>query len=258
MAQRIINIGTSANKGNGDPIRTAFDKCNDNFTEVYSKITALENGTLNVVVSDVKGSVHADDSTLMIDGVSAQVVGPVNNTSVTTTTLTATTIVGDVTGDLTGDVVGIVTGSLIGNSQGYHTGDLTGSVFGDDSTVLVDSVAGIITGDVENGRVITGIVRSETDANLYVYASGTGIVVLAGQSDLTIGHTLGEIDIYGDVEFNSGTTAFQPSNSVDFNCPVDFTSATVTLPQFISLATLKTEVAASADFADFQARIAAL
>lgn len=356
MAQRIINIGTSANKGNGDPIRTAFDKCNDNFTEVYSKITALENGTLNVVVSDVKGSVHADDSTLMIDGVSAQVVGPVNNTSVTTTTLTATTIVGDVTGDLTGDVVGTVTGSLIGNSQGYHIGDiegsvfaddstllvdgvagkivgdiknslietdnitalpgasdlfiqggiysgtpgnrarvnigttntstiilgagdtdiyfngtpgssvvagrligdLTGSVFGDDSTVLVDSVAGIITGDVENGRVITGIVRSETDANLYVYASGTGIVVLAGQSDLTIGHTLGEIDIYGDVEFNSGTTAFQPSNSVDFNCPVDFTSATVTLPQFISLATLKTEVAASADFADFQARIAAL
>lgn len=36
MAQQIINIGTTANDGTGDPLRTAFDKCNDNFTELYS------------------------------------------------------------------------------------------------------------------------------------------------------------------------------------------------------------------------------
>jgi len=35
MTQKIINIGTSADKGNGDPIRTAFSKVNDNFTELY-------------------------------------------------------------------------------------------------------------------------------------------------------------------------------------------------------------------------------
>ena len=149
MAKQTVNIGTSANKGNGDPLRTAFKKINENFTEVYGKIVALENGTLNVVVSDVKGSVHADDSTLMIDGISAQVVGPVNNTSVTTTTLTATTIVGDVTGDVVGDVTGTVTGSLLGNSTGYHTGDVLGSVFADDSTLLVDSVNGTIPGYIK-------------------------------------------------------------------------------------------------------------
>lgn len=40
MAQQLINIGTTANDGTGDPLRTAFDKINDNFTEVYSNITA--------------------------------------------------------------------------------------------------------------------------------------------------------------------------------------------------------------------------
>ena len=36
MAKQTINIGTVANDGTGDPLRTAFDKVNDNFTELYS------------------------------------------------------------------------------------------------------------------------------------------------------------------------------------------------------------------------------
>lgn len=35
MAQQTINIGSSANDGTGDPLRTAFDKINDNFDELY-------------------------------------------------------------------------------------------------------------------------------------------------------------------------------------------------------------------------------
>jgi hypothetical protein len=46
--------------------------------------------------------------------------------------------------------------------------------------------------------------------------------------NISIGRvSVGETDIYGNVEFNNGTTAFQPGNSVDFNCPVDFTNATI-------------------------------
>ena len=30
MARQTVNIGTSANKGNGDPLRTAFTKINNN------------------------------------------------------------------------------------------------------------------------------------------------------------------------------------------------------------------------------------
>lgn len=36
MAQEVINIGTGPNTKTGDPLRTAFDKCNLNFTELYA------------------------------------------------------------------------------------------------------------------------------------------------------------------------------------------------------------------------------
>ena len=36
MAKQTINIGSTANDGTGDPLRTAFDKSNDNFTELYN------------------------------------------------------------------------------------------------------------------------------------------------------------------------------------------------------------------------------
>jgi hypothetical protein len=39
MSQQSINLGT-ADSGNGDPLRTAFDKVNDNFTELYSSVIA--------------------------------------------------------------------------------------------------------------------------------------------------------------------------------------------------------------------------
>ena len=36
MAKQTISIGTTANDGTGDPLRTAFTKANENFTEIYS------------------------------------------------------------------------------------------------------------------------------------------------------------------------------------------------------------------------------
>jgi hypothetical protein len=48
MAIEIINVGASANDGNGDPIRDAFIKCNDNFDELETtKISG--SGTDNYV-----------------------------------------------------------------------------------------------------------------------------------------------------------------------------------------------------------------
>jgi len=40
MAKQTINIGTAANDGSGDPLRDAFDKCNDNFDELYIDVAA--------------------------------------------------------------------------------------------------------------------------------------------------------------------------------------------------------------------------
>ena len=38
MSKQTINIGTTANDGTGDPLRTAFDKANDNFNEIYTSL----------------------------------------------------------------------------------------------------------------------------------------------------------------------------------------------------------------------------
>lgn len=131
MAKKIINVGTSVNKGNGDPLRTAFQKINDNFDELYSATTLdldsigsnmvpttdggfalgsatkqwsdvyvrdfiyLGNARLqadadgNLVVNganikvdaDVTGTIFADDSTLLVDGVNAKIVGPTEPSS---------------------------------------------------------------------------------------------------------------------------------------------------------------------------------
>lgn len=45
MAKQIINIGASANDGNGDPLRNAFDKTNDNFNELYFALGNSSNAT---------------------------------------------------------------------------------------------------------------------------------------------------------------------------------------------------------------------
>jgi len=57
MAKQVINIGTSANDGTGDPLRTAFDKVNDNFTELYND----DSGDVDSV--SASGGLEVDQST---------------------------------------------------------------------------------------------------------------------------------------------------------------------------------------------------
>ena len=81
MAKQTINVGTAVNSGGGDPLRTAMIKINENFTEVYADIAGLADGQVN---TDIKGSVFADDSTLLVDGVNGKIVGAVDTTSLRT------------------------------------------------------------------------------------------------------------------------------------------------------------------------------
>ena len=80
MAIQTINIGTSANKGDGDPLRVAFDKINKNFAELDVTNT----------VKDIKGSVFADDSTVLVDAVNGNIPGYVK-LSVLQSTVAAST-----------------------------------------------------------------------------------------------------------------------------------------------------------------------
>ena len=101
---------------------------------------------------DLRGNIYADDSTLLVDAINGKIVGPVQTSSVTATTLTGT---------LTGDTVGSHTGSVVGNVVGTLTGDVKGSVFADDSTAMVDAnnnklLANIVDATTINATTING------------------------------------------------------------------------------------------------------
>ena len=58
MAKQTVNLGSSANDGTGDPLRTAFDKINDNFDELYLYSTATSGNNVTIT-----GNTIASDNT---------------------------------------------------------------------------------------------------------------------------------------------------------------------------------------------------
>ncbi len=79
MAKQAIGIGSSANDGTGDPLRTAMDKTNDNFNEVYA---LFGDGSTLALSGDV--SVSAGAVTIANDAVENAMIasGAVGSTEI--------------------------------------------------------------------------------------------------------------------------------------------------------------------------------
>lgn len=59
MSQEIINVGAAPNDGEGDPIRTAFIKTNNNFTQLFSLDPGgISNGNSSVIIPDADGNIY--------------------------------------------------------------------------------------------------------------------------------------------------------------------------------------------------------
>jgi hypothetical protein len=104
MAKQTINIGTSPNDGTGTPLRTSFDYCNLNFTELYTALgggVGLPGATTQVIFND-GGTNLAGDVGLVFDKTTDKltIAGNVQAASAT------------ITGDLTAARL-IVTGGTI-------------------------------------------------------------------------------------------------------------------------------------------------
>tara|TARA_Y100001935_G_scaffold146566_1_gene121127 strand:+ start:390 stop:1601 length:1212 start_codon:yes stop_codon:yes gene_type:complete len=120
-------------------------------------------GQISASAIDLKGSIFADDSTLLIDGIAGRIVGPV-----------VADVTGNVAGNVTGNVIATdsavivnatsktITGSLSGNV----TGDVQGSVFSDSSTLLVDGVNSEILGTFKGANVDTEKVTINLDSTI--------------------------------------------------------------------------------------------
>ena len=83
MAQQIIDLGTSANAGDGDNLRSAMDKTNDNFTEVYTAGPVGSN--ISITNNSISSTNTNGNITLATDGtgviqIANDIIPDVNNT----------------------------------------------------------------------------------------------------------------------------------------------------------------------------------
>lgn len=80
MAKKTIDLGTGPNTKDGDTVRIAFGKVNENFTEVYDILTTLggETGNTSIIDVSIRGDVYSQDDLKIIDFVT----GKLNTASV--------------------------------------------------------------------------------------------------------------------------------------------------------------------------------
>ena len=216
MARQIINIGTTANDGTGDPLRTAFDKINDNFVELYGSdndintldanldvnnfaittgvtngnITVTPNGTGNINLGSItiNGSqISSNDSTQITFAENIQTTGTINVTGAATLATSLTLATGaTVTGILDEDAMGSDSATQLATQQSikaYVDSQVTAQDLDfacDDSTTLsidLDSESLQFSGG-------TGITTAGTENTVTIAIDGT-VATLTGSQTLT-------------------------------------------------------------------------
>jgi hypothetical protein len=214
MARQTINIGSSANDGTGDPLRTAFDKINDNFVELYGTdndintldanldvstfaittgvtngdITVTPNGTGSIKLGAMKfngTTLSSDDSTIININEGLVVDGTANISGATTlatslTLATGATVTGIDNGALGSSATLLATQGAI---KTYVDAQVTAQDLDfacDDSTTLsidLDSESLQFSGG-------TGITTAGTSNTVTIAIDGT-VATLTGSQTLT-------------------------------------------------------------------------
>ena len=220
MARQTINIGTSANDGTGDPLRTAFDKINDNFAELYGA-----DGDSNTLAADLDlngnriiTSRSNEDIALVPSGTGKVIAGAFNfdGTKISVDDSTQITIAENVQ----------TTGTL--NVSGAAT-LATSLTIGTSTTI-----SSIIDDDTMGTASDTSVATSES-MKAYVDAQ-----VTASDLDFTADDsTTNSIDLDSEVlEFKGGTGITTSATANQVNINIDSTVATLTGSQTLTNKTL--------------------
>jgi hypothetical protein len=235
----------------------------------------IAGGTLTIDVNntgDLEGSVFSTDGgTKLIDGVTK---------SASLVNLDATgTITGNLTGDHTGTHIGDVysqdgikqvlfsgntfeddalfkgnvsgqlfspdLSTMLVDQDGNFFGDFKGSLFGDDSSVIVDAITNsVYAGTITASTKFVGNVES------------TATLTLTALNGITLSPA-GPVNVPNASTISLSATSTIAIGATD-NLTLTSASGNVVVQDHISITNLKTLVAGAADYAAFQAAIAAL
>ena len=200
MARQIINIGTTANDGTGDPLRTAFDKINDNFVELYGADNNLNtlDANLDVNGNSIVTGVTNGDITIVQNGTGNINLGAlrINGSEITSTDSTQVTVKEKlrVTGAL--ETVGATT---LSTSLTLASGATVTAIL-DEDTMTSNSATALATQQSIKAYVDSqvtaqdldfqgdsgGALSIDLDSQTFTIAGGTGIDTAGSGQTLTV------------------------------------------------------------------------
>ena len=205
MAQQTINIGSSANDGTGDPLRTAFDKINDNFTELYGSTAEANDliedstpqlgGDLDVNGRRITSARSNEDIILLPNGTGGVVASAIRIAGTTLSSDDSSTI--NINEGLVVDGTASVSGAATLSSTLAVTAGATLS-----STLAVSGATTLTTTTIDNLTIQDSDITSSSNADINITPGGTGSTVIG--SSITIkGTTISSADS-SSININEG------------------------------------------------------
>lgn len=197
MPLQTINLGTYANDGTGDDLRTAFEKVNGNFT-FLDNLDARDAVNLGLGSPVFAGKTGTNFQFRSIAAGNNLVV---SHNGTTITLATASVFTGNVTGNLTGNVTGNLTGNVTGNLSG------TATTVSDISNHALSELIDVSETAPTQGQVLT------YQNSLWRAITPTSNVIISDEGAILTSNA-NSINLTG-----SGVTASAINNAITINVP---------------------------------------
>ena len=188
MAQQIINVGTAPNDGLGDPLRTAFTKTNNNFSQLFATagVSGIANGSSNVNIPQSNGNVVISSAgtanVITVTGTGVNVAGTLNSSGLTTLSNLS------------------VTGAVISTGTIQSLADVTavtitasGNLSANNAVVTGNVTGGLFTG---NGAGLTGVIATGNVGAATQLTNGTTTMNIPVANGNMIGNVGGVLNIF--------------------------------------------------------------
>jgi len=247
-----VNLGTYANDGTGDDLRTAFEKANANFSELdltrvitadnlgsgagifkekvgnNLKLRSIKQGlNITVVETDNEITIATPDSINAVEEDtdpklggdlnlnSFDIVGTGNvfiSGNIAAQNITATLVNSNLTGNVTGNVTGILTGDVIGDVTGVITGLAGSTLIGN----VIGTVSSISNHSITELFDVSNATPLVNQALLWNGSSWTPGTITTGVSKIIAGTNISISPSNGLGDVTISSTATGGSGDLDF------------------------------------------
>lgn len=193
MAKQTINIGNTANDGLGDPLRTAFQKINDNFAELYGDDSSADtftspqitNGTLNGLTTI--NNILIQNSEITTSSNANIILNPMGAATIELQAPTNITGALDVTGAATLDTsLTLATGATITEFSTNTALGTSNTVVPTQNAVKTYVDAQVTASNLSFAGDAGGTLNIDLDSETLTIAGGTGIDTSGSSNTLTI------------------------------------------------------------------------